>query len=146
MVEMLNRFDLAAVVVKVNTPKITDSYDEAKVVVRGVEAVKRASRHPVIIEISPDQNYYYITRQLIGTAEAVMFSKANKSFKKIEEVYSWVAVQRLANQKMIHVIGSGVSIRPHLWRLENLGARAYVFKNKKTATAIVTEETYNIGA
>ncbi len=71
MTDMLNRFDLVALEVNVSCPNTGHTMEQAQMVIDSVKAVKRASRHPIIVKISADQDYLTIARGLIGIAEAV---------------------------------------------------------------------------
>jgi dihydroorotate dehydrogenase len=78
MAEMLNHFDLVALEVNVSCPNDEHPMAVAEKVVKSVKAVKRASRHPIIVKVSVDQDYLAIARGLVGVAEAISLNSGRE--------------------------------------------------------------------
>lgn len=150
MAGMLNRFDLVALEVNVSCPNTGHAIEQAEMVVNSVKAVKRASRHPVIVKVSADQDYLAIARGLVGIAEAVslnsvpwktVFTNGEQTpLWKLEkrvggggvsgkpaQKHNWAAVEALAKQGSLPVIGPSVMEFADLEKLRGLGAKAISF-------------------
>lgn len=152
MAEMLNRFDLVALEVNVSCPNTGHAIEQAEMVVNSVKAVKRASCHPVIVKVSADQDYLTIARGLVGIAEAVslnsvpwktVFTNGEQTpLAKLEkqvggggggvsgkpaQKHNWAAVEALAKQGSLPVIGPSVMEFEDMEKLRRLGAKAIGF-------------------
>ncbi|MBI4136410.1 MAG: hypothetical protein HY481_02625 [Candidatus Vogelbacteria bacterium] len=152
MAEMLNRFDLVGLEVNPSCPNTGQAIQTAEAVVNGVKAVKRASRHPIIIKVSVDQNYLSIAQSLLGVAEAISINSVpwktafpngdTSPLWKLEkkaggggggvsgkpaQKWNWPAVKALAQQESLPVIGPSVMEFADLDRVRRLGARAVSF-------------------
>ncbi len=152
MAEMLNRFDLVALEVNVSCPNTGHAIEQAGMVVNSVKAVKRASRHPVIVKVSADQDYLAIARGLVGIAEAIslnsvpwktVFTNGEQTpLAKLEkqvggggggvsgkpaQKHNWAAVEALAKQGSLPVIGPSVMEFEDMEKLRRLGAKAIGF-------------------
>lgn len=152
MTKKLNDFDLVGVEVNVSCPNTSYAMDVALRVVESVKEVKKASRHPVIVKLSVDQDYMTIARHLIGTAEAISLNSVpwatafpnlanNSPFTKIgppgsgnggvsgrpAQKYNWAAVEALAFEETLPVIGANAMDAGDVTRLRELGASAISF-------------------
>lgn len=152
MAEMLNRFDLVALEVNVSCPNTGHAIEQAEMVVNSVKAVKHASRHPVIVKVSADQDYLAIARGFVGTAEAVSLNSVpwktvfingeQTPLVKLEkqvggggggvsgkpaQKHNWAAVEALAKQGSLPVIGPSVMEFEDMEKLRRLGAKAISF-------------------
>jgi len=152
MAEMLNRFDLVALEVNVSCPNTGHAMEMAEMVVNSVKAVKRASRHPIIVKVSADQDYLTIVRGLVGIAEAVslnsvpwktVFTNSEQTplwrlekqvggggggvSGKPAQKHNWAAVEALAKQELLPVIGPSVMEFEDMEKLRRLGAKAISF-------------------
>ena len=152
MAEMLNRFDLVALEVNVSCPNTGHAIEQGEMVVNSVKAVKRASRHPVIVKVSADQDYLTIARGLVGIAEAVslnsvpwktVFTNGEQTpLWKLEkqvggggggvsgkpaQKHNWAAVEALAKQGSLPVIGPSIMEFEDMEKLRRLGAKAIGF-------------------
>jgi len=152
MAEMLNRFDLVALEVNVSCPNTGHAIEQAEMVVNSVKAVKHASRHPIIVKVSADQNYLAIARGLVGIAEAVSLNSVpwrtvfpngeqtplTKLEKKVggggggvsgkpAQKHNWAAVESLAKQGSLPVIGPSIMEFEDMEKLKRLGAKAIGF-------------------
>ena len=152
MAEMLNRFDLVALEVNVSCPNTGHAIEQAEMVVNSVKAVKRASCHPVIVKVSADQDYLTIARGLVGIAEAVslnsvpwktVFTNGEQTpLAKLEkqvggggggvsgkpaQKHNWAAVEALAKQGSLSVIGPSIMEFEDMEKLRRLGAKAISF-------------------
>ena len=152
MAEMLNRFDLVALEVNVSCPNTGHAIEQTEMVVNSVKAVKRASRHPIIVKVSADQDYLAIARGLVGIAEAVslnsvpwktVFQNGEQTpLAKLEkqvggggggvsgkpaQLHNWAAVKVLAKDGSIPVIGPSVMEFEDMEKLRKLGAQAVSF-------------------
>ncbi|MCR4334173.1 MAG: hypothetical protein NUV47_00340 [Patescibacteria group bacterium] len=152
MAEMLNRFDIVALEVNVSCPNTGHAIEQAEMVVNSVKAVKRASRHPVIVKVSADQDYLTIARGLVGIAEAVslnsvpwktVFTNSGQTpLAKLEkqvggggggvsgkpaQKHNWAAVEALAKQGSLPVIGPSIMEFEDMEKLRRLGAKAIGF-------------------
>jgi len=152
MAEMLNRFDLVALEVNVSCPNTGHRLEMTEMVVESVKAVKRFSRHPVIVKVSVDQDYLAIARGLAGIAEAIslnsapwktVFTKGERSplwplerqvggggggvSGKPAQKHNWRAVEALASQGSLSVIGPSIMEFKDMEHVRNLGAKAVSF-------------------
>ncbi len=152
MAEMLNRFDLVAIEINVSCPNTGHAMDQVQMVIDSVKAVKRVSRHPIIVKVSVDQDYLAIVRELVGIAEAVSlnsvpwataFPNGEKTplaqlEKRVQgggggvsgkpaQQHNWAAVKALAKQGLIPVIGPSVMEFEDIKQLCALGAPAISF-------------------
>lgn len=152
MAEMLNRFDLVALEVNVSCPNTGHAIEQAQMVIDSVRAVKRASRHPVIVKVSADQDYLTIAQGLIGIAEAISLNSVSwktvftngeqtplwKLEKQVggggggvsgkpAQKHNWQAVEALAKQGSLPVIGPSVMEFEDMEKLRELGAKAIGF-------------------
>ncbi|OHA28877.1 MAG: hypothetical protein A3E92_04350 [Candidatus Taylorbacteria bacterium RIFCSPHIGHO2_12_FULL_42_34] len=152
MTEMLNRFDLVALEVNVSCPNTGHAMEQAQMVIDSVKVVKRASRHPVIVKVSADQDYIAIARGLERTAEAVslnsvpwrtVFTNGEQTpLWKLEkqvggggggvsgkpaQKHNWQAVEALAKQGSLPVIGPSIMEFDDMEKLRRLGAKAIGF-------------------
>lgn len=73
MAEMLNdgKYDVVGIEVNTSCPNTGHTQQKTDAVVAAVTAVKRATRHPVIVKVSVVQDYLEIARRLKGVAEAI---------------------------------------------------------------------------
>lgn len=146
MAEMLNRFDLVGLEVNPSCPNTGHAMQTAEKVIGDVKAVKRASRHPVIVKVSVAQDYLVIADGLNGIAEAIalnsvpwemVFPGERSPLWRLEgrvggggggvsgkpaQKHNWAAVEALAKQGSLPVIGPSVMDFDDLDRVRNLGA------------------------
>lgn len=132
MAAMLNQFTgLVGLEVNVSCMNTEHEVDVAKEVIESIRAVKKVSRHPIIVKVSVDQDYMTIAKALKGTAEAMslnsvpwlkVFPKNDSPLLKIGKLgtggggvsgtpaqyHNWRAVKKLANQKALPVIAPSV--------------------------------------
>lgn len=152
MAEMLNRFGLVALEVNVSCPNTGHAIEQAEMVINSVKAVKRASRHPIIVKVSADQDYLAIARGLVGIAEAVslnsvpwktVFTNGEQTpLWKLEkqvggggggvsgkpaQKHNWAAVEALAKQGALPVIGPSIMEFEDVESVRKLGAKAVSF-------------------
>lgn len=152
MAGMLNRFDIVALEVNVSCPNTGHAIEQAEMVVNSVKAVKRASRHPVIVKVSADQDYLAIVHGLVGIAEAVslnsvpwktVFTNGEQTpLWKLEkqvggggggvsgkpaQKHNWAAVEALAKQGLLPVIGPSIMEFEDMEKLRKFGAKAIGF-------------------
>ena len=152
MAEMLNRFDLVALEVNVSCPNTGHAIEQAEMVVNIVKAVKRASRHPIIVKVSADQDYLTIARGLVGIAEAISLNSVpwktvftngeHTPLAKLEkqvggggggvsgkpaQKHNWAAVETLFKQGLLPVIGPSAMEFEDMGKLRKLGAKATAF-------------------
>ncbi len=152
MAEMLNRFDLVALEVNVSCPNSGHAIEQAQMVIDSVKAVKRVSRHPIIVKVSADQDYLTIVRGLVGIAESVslnsvpwktVFTNGEQTpLSKLEkqvggggggvsgkpaQKHNWAAVEALAKDGSIPVIGPSVMEFVDMECVRKLGAKAVSF-------------------
>ena len=148
MAEALNRFPLAALEVNPSCPNTGHALGNAGQVAQGVAAVKRVSRHPVIVKVSTSQDYLGIARALSGLAEAIAlnsvpweqaFPAARSPLWRLErrvggggggvsgrpaQALNWQAVREIAAEGALPVIAPSVMGFDDLARVRALGARA----------------------
>ena len=120
-------------------------------VVNSVKAIKRFAWHPIIIKVSVAQDYLAIARGLEGIAEAISLNsvpweviepiKKSPLHRLEKEVggggggvsgrpaqkFNWKAVQELAEQRSLSVIGPSIMEFDDLARVRRLGASAVSF-------------------
>lgn len=111
----LNAFDLVALEVNVSCPNSGHAMDKTQQVIDSVKAVKRVSRHPIIVKVSVDQDYIAIARRLVGVAEAISLNSV-----------PWTTVYPNGERSPLYKLerkvgggGGGVSGRPaqkHNWK------------------------------
>lgn len=68
---MLERLPLRAIELNVSCPNTRDRLPDTRAVVRAVQALRRATRHPIIVKVSVAQEYLAISLALMHTAEAI---------------------------------------------------------------------------
>ncbi|MBU6427095.1 hypothetical protein KGQ27_02535 [Patescibacteria group bacterium] len=152
MTEKLNRFDLVGMEVNPSCPNTGHAMQTAEAVVNSVKAVKRVSRHPVIVKVSVDQDYLSIAHGLEGVAEAISLNSVpwktvfingeRTPLWKLEQrvggggggvsgkpaqKHNWAAVEALAKQGPLPVIGPSVMEFEDMDRVRRLGAKAVSF-------------------
>lgn len=151
MAEMLNRFDLVGLEVNDSCPNIGHAMKQAQMVIDSGKAVKRTSRHPIIIKVSADQDYISIARGLVGVAEAIslnsvpwktVFPNERTPLWRLEkqvggggggvsgkpaQKHNWAAVEALAKQGSLPVIGPSVMCLEDMDIVRKLGAGAVSF-------------------
>lgn len=152
MAVMLNSFNLVALEVNVSCPNTGHAMDQAQVVINSVKAVKQASLHPIIVKVSVDQDYLAIARGLKGIAEAIsinsvpwktVFTNGEQTpLWKLEkqvggggggvsgkpaQKHNWAAVEALAKQGLLPVIGPSIMEFKDMDNVRRLGAKAVSF-------------------
>jgi dihydroorotate dehydrogenase len=157
MADILNYEDVHLVGLEVNTsyPKTghpMKSTETTEAVIEMVKAVVEASRYPVIVKVSVDQDYCAIAEGLTDLAEAIslnsvpwktIFPSSERSpLWKLEEKVgggggdvsgkpaqwkNWQAVRELAQQGALPVIGPSIMTFEDVARVRALGARAVSF-------------------
>jgi dihydroorotate dehydrogenase len=152
MAGMLNRFDLVAVEVNDSCPNSGHAIMQAEMVVNSVKAVKRVSRHPIIVKVSVDQDFLAIARGLVGIAEAISLNSVSwktvfpngeqtplwKLEKKVggggggvsgkpAQFHNWKAVEALAKQGSLPVIAPSIMEFGDIELVRSLGAKALSF-------------------
>ena len=151
MTRMLNRFDLVGLEVNPSCPNTGHALLETETVIRGVEAVRAATRHPVIVKVSAAQDYRAIARGLVGTAEAValnsvpwelVFPQARSPLWRLERAVggggggvsgrpaqplNWRAVREIAAEGTLPVIAPSIMDYDDLEAVRALGAGAVSF-------------------
>ncbi len=152
MTEMLNDFDLVGLEVNVSCPNTGHAMEMADRVVNTVKAVRFVSRHPIIVKVSADQDYLSIARGLVGIAEAIsinsvpwktVFTNGEQTplwrlekqvgggeggvSGKPAQKHNWAAVEALARQGSLPVIGPSVMEFEDMDRVRKLGAQAVSF-------------------
>ncbi len=155
MAEMLNPFNLVGLEVNPSCPNTGHALHSTQHVIDDVKAVKSVSRHPIIVKVGANQDYLSISRELVGTAEAIslnsvpwhmVFPKQPKSplwklEKRVEggmggvsgkpaQGHNWEAVEalaRLARLKGLPVIGPGIMEFEDMNRVRERGAQAVSF-------------------
>jgi len=169
MAEILNAFDLVALEVNVSCPNTGHSLSETSMVVSSVKAVKRVSRHPVIVKLSVAQPYLDIARELRGIAEAISlnsvpweiaFPKQRSPLWRLDrrvggggggvsgqpaQKFNWTALRLLVDADCLPVIAPGVMAYEDLKIVRGLGATAFSFgaihlRTPWKPTAIVEKE------
>ncbi len=151
MARMLNHFDLVALGVNGSCPNVLH-LEQAEIIINCVKAVKSVSRHPLIVKVSVDQDYLAIAHGLKGVAEAIelnsvpwktAFPDGQRSplswlerkvggggggvSGKPAQYHNWAAVEALAKQGSLPVIGPSVMEFEDMEKLRRLGAEAISF-------------------
>lgn len=172
MTKMLNPFDLVGIEVNPSCPNSGEKLQTAEFVIKMVKSVKAVSKHPVIIKVSVDQDYLAIALGLKGIAEAISInsvpwktafpngeiSPLHRLEKKVggggggvsgkpAQKFNWKAVEALAQQGIIPVIGPSVMEFEDLNRVRKLGASAVSFgtiylKTPCKPTKMIERESY----
>jgi dihydroorotate dehydrogenase (NAD+) catalytic subunit len=152
MAQMLNEFEFVALEVNVSCPNTGHALEEAEEVVGSVKAVKLASRHPIIVKVSVDQDYCFIARGLKGVAEAADLNSVAWStvfthgevtpLAKLEKKVggggggvsgwpaqkcNWIATGLLAKDGHLPVIGPSVMEYADMEQVRKFGAQAVSF-------------------
>ncbi len=151
MARMLDRFDLVGLEVNPSCPNTGHGLLTTETVVRGVEAVKAASRHPVIVKVSAAQDYRAIAWGLKGVAEAValnsvpweqVFPDRRSPLWRLErrvggggggvsgepaQALNWRAVGEMASDGAVPVIAPSIMRFEDLETVRRLGAKAVSF-------------------
>lgn len=152
MSQVLNDYQITAIEVNVSCPNSGHKMDLAQAVVNTVMMVKRNTRHPVIIKVSVDQDYFAIAKGLVGVAEAISinsvpwttaFPNGEKSpLWKLEKMvgggsggvsgrpaqkHNWKAVEVLAKQGCLPVIAPSIMEYGDMDKVRRLGAKAVSF-------------------
>ncbi len=150
MATMFNSFGFVGLEVNVSCPN-TGPIEVAETVVRSVQAVRAVSHHPLIIKVSVDQDYLAIAESLHDIVEAISlnsvpwataFPSTRSPLWKLEQKvkgggggvsgkpaqkHNWPAVETLAQQDLLPVIGPSVMEYEDLGQLRKLGASAISF-------------------
>ncbi len=148
---MLNRFNLVGLEVNSSCPNTGHAMQQAEAIIEDVKLVKRVSDHPVIAKVSVDQDFLSIARGLEGIAEAISLNSVpwRTAFPRGERTplwkleqqagggggvsgrpaqkYNWAAVEALAKQGSLPVIGPSIMEFEDLDRVRKLGASAVSF-------------------
>jgi dihydroorotate dehydrogenase len=170
MAKRFNNFDLVALEINPSCPNTGHAMETAETVVRMVKAATEVSRHPVIIKVSVDQDYLTIARGLQHAAEAVSLNSVpwKTAFPNGElsplwrlerkvggggggvsgkpaQKFNWAAVEILAKEGPLPVIGPDIMEYEDLERVRKLGASAISFgaihlQTPWKPTAIVEKE------
>ncbi len=152
MAIMLNHYNFRALEVNYSCPNTGHAMNQAEAVIQSVKAVKKVSRHPIIVKVSVDQDYLAIAKGLEGIAEAIALNSVPwktafphgeiTPLRKLEakvggggggvsgqpaQKYNWAAVEALAKQGSLPVIGPSVMVYADLARVRELGASAVSF-------------------
>lgn len=152
MARMFNAFDFVALEVNDSCPNTGHALQQADAVIESVKAVKRVSRHPIIVKVSVDQDYLVIARGLTGIAEAISLNSVpwKTAFpdgrrsplwrleKKVggggggvsgkpAQIHNWRAVEALALQEALPVIAPSIMSFEDLRKVRRLGAKAVAF-------------------
>lgn len=152
MAGMLNYFNLVGLEVNVSCPNTGHTLEQAQMVIDSVSEVKQTSRHPVIVKVSVDQDYLIIAQGLVGIAEAISLNSVpwktifpngeQTPLWKLEkrvggggggvsgkpaQKHNWAAVENLAKQDTLPVIGPSIMEFEDMDRVRKLGARAVSF-------------------
>ena len=152
MAILLNTFDLVALEVNVSCPNTEHTITQSEIVINSVKAVKDVCRHPIIVKLSVDQDYLGIAHGLAGIVEAIslnsvpwttIFTNEERTpLWKLEQKvngggggvsgkpaqkHNWAAVQALAEQNCIPVIGPSIMEFEDMDRVRRLGAQALSF-------------------
>lgn len=151
MAETLN--DLSIIAIEVNPSCINTGHPlaSAETVVQQVKAVKRVTRHPIIIKVSVTQPYLTIARGLRNVAEAIslntvpwelVFPDTPSPLSRLQnrvggggggvsgrpaQPFNWLAVEALAQQNILPVIGPDVMSWKDIVYLRKIGAKAISF-------------------
>lgn len=170
MAQMFNKFNFVAVEVNPSCPNTGHAMQQADSIIENVTAVKAVSRHPIIVKVSVDQDYLAIARGLKGIAEVISINSvpwktafpngdASPLWKLEKEVggggggvsgkpaqkFNWNAVEKLARDGSLPVIGPSIMDFADLEKVRSLGAKAVSFgaihlKTPCKPTSIVRRE------
>ncbi|MGI3901054.1 MAG: hypothetical protein ACRYGP_17255 [Janthinobacterium lividum] len=148
MAARLNDLPLVALEVNPSCPNTGHALGNAGQVVQGVEAVKRVSRHPVVVKVSTSQDYRGIARGLEGLAEAIslnsvpweqIYPEGRSPLWRLEQrvggggggvsgrpaqALNWRAVREIAADGSLPVIAPSIMGFDDLDRVRAFGARA----------------------
>jgi dihydroorotate dehydrogenase len=151
MAEMFNRFDLVGLEMNLSCPNTSAPMQTTETVVSDVKAVKRVSRHPIIIKVSVAQDYRAIESGLRSIAEAISFNsvpweiafpeKKSPLWRLEERVggggggvsgepaqrFNWEALVKLVIFGSLPVIGPDIMDFEDVGQVRALGARAVSF-------------------
>ena len=150
LVEMARRMDKVALValeVNYSCPNTGHMSKDIEPLVRAVKLVDDATHHPVIIKLSVAQPYVAIVQELKGIAEAVSLNSVPASIffydksvisplhclggggisGKAAQFWNWKAVEELAADGSLPVIGPSPWCYEDIGRLFNLRAKAVSF-------------------
>ncbi len=151
MAEMLNTFDLVGLEVNSACPNSGAQIHVAETVVSDVRAVRKVSRHPLIVKVSVAQDYVAIACGLEGVAEAISinsvpweiaFPNERSPLWRLEkkvggggggvsgilaQKFNWQAVRVLAKQGSLPVIGSSIMDFKDMDIVRSFGASAVSF-------------------
>jgi hypothetical protein len=151
MAEMLNRFNFAAIEINVSCPN-ADHETQTAAIIASVIAVKKVSRHPIILKTSCDQDYLAIAKGVVGYAEAIDLNSVpwkvafpngpetplTKLEKKVggggggvsgspAQKFNWKVVEEIAKQGLIPVIASSIMKHGDIYSTRDYGASAFSF-------------------
>ncbi len=152
MARMMNCFGLKAIEVNPSCPNTGHAMQDTETVVEDVKAVKKVSRHPIIVKVSVKQDYLAIAHCLARIAEAISLNSVpweivfpngeRSSLWRLEkrvggggggvsgkpaQKYNWEAVEKLSRQGSLPVIGPSVMKFEDLICVRSLGASAISF-------------------
>lgn len=146
MAKILNDFDLVGLEINASCPNIeTDILQNTTKVITGCEAVKQASRLPLILKISVVHNIKQIVKKTKGLIEAfsinsvpwaVAFPNRQSPFAnlgdggisgKAAQPFTWDLVKKLVELTSIPVIGPSVWNFNDLEKLRRIGAKTISF-------------------
>ncbi len=155
LVELAKRFNhyaLVALEVNYSCPNTGHSIPYAEAVAESVKAVAKASRHPIIVKVSVDQDYVAIAKALEGIVAAISINSVPYSTAfpdgprtplwKLEQKVggggggvsgrpaqklNWKAVQELAQQTSVPVIAPSIMEYEDMRRVKRMGAEAVSF-------------------
>ena len=147
----LNAFDLVGLEVNYSCPNSGHALDTAAEVSKSVKAVRKASRHPIIVKVSVSQYYLGIADGLRGVAEAIsinsvpwemVFPDQSSPLRPLEkrvggggggvsgkpaQALNWKAVKELTDQNALPVIAPSIMKFDDLEAVRELGAKAFSF-------------------
>lgn len=151
MTQMMNRYKLVALEVNPSCPN-TGHMDETETIIKSVKAVKKISRHPIIVKIAVNQEYLNIAEGLTGIAEAISINSVPWKIAfpngelsplwrleqkvggggggvsgKPAQKENWKAVKALSEQGLVPVIGSSVMDYDDMKKVRKCGAQAISF-------------------
>ncbi len=176
LIQMAERLDylddIVGIEVNVSCPNTGHAMDVANEVIDSVRLVSQATEHPVIVKVSVDQDYLAISKGLGLCAEAISLNSVPWKIAfpspwhrspmaevgklgsgdggvsgKPAQKENWKAVEVLACQGPIPVIGPSVMEYDDLARVRALGAQAVSFgaihlRTPWMSTQIVAREEY----
>lgn len=153
MTHMLNVLPLKAIELNPSCPNTGEGnkFRNTKNIIDAVHAVKRASRHPVLVKVSYDQDYVGIAQGTEGVAEAIsinsvpwasVFPGSESPLWRLEkrvkgggggvsgipaQPYNWEVIKRLAMHAHQPVIGCSIMRYEDIRKVKDLGAEAISF-------------------